>query len=250
MAKSIIPLSALRMIARLRRRPYTPPRGRVRMGDLRRLSPLDVNYGFGRGRPIDRFYIERFLERETELIRGRVLEIGDNSYTIKFGGKNVSSSDVLHVLPGNPLATMVGDLANAPHLPSNAFDCVIITQTLQLIFDVPAAIRTIHRILKPSGVVFATVPGLSQLADPEWGGTWYWSFTELSIRKLFETMFASHSLEVRTHGNVLTAIAFLHGLCDEDITLQELDYDDASYQLLITIKATKSGYETDDRGDE
>jgi len=38
----------------------------------------------------------------------------------------------------------------------------VFTQTLHLIYDVRSAIRTLHRVLKPGGVLLATFPGISQ----------------------------------------------------------------------------------------
>ena len=65
--------------------------------------------------------------------------------------------------PTRPEATIVADLADAAHIPADAFDCIILTQTLHLIFDVRAAVATVRRILAPGGVVLATVPGISQV---------------------------------------------------------------------------------------
>jgi hypothetical protein len=36
----------------------------------------------------------------------------------------------------HPGATIVGDLTRADHIPSDSFDCVNLTQTLQFIYDV------------------------------------------------------------------------------------------------------------------
>ncbi|MGA7670628.1 MAG: glycosyltransferase, partial [Nitrolancea sp.] len=144
------------------------PVGDVRFGTLRRLTPVSLSFGFDRGLPIDRYYIERFLSRHVDDVRGRLLEIGDATYTRKFGGSRVDQSDVLHVHDGNPHATVVGDLATADHISSDTFDCIILTQTLHLIYELPAAVRTIQRILKPGGVVLATVPGISQISNDEW----------------------------------------------------------------------------------
>ena len=60
---------------------------------------------------------------------------------------------------GNPQATIVADLTDAPHIPDDTFDCAIVTQTLQFVYDVRAAFATLHRILAPGGVLLATVPG-------------------------------------------------------------------------------------------
>ena len=139
--------------------------------------------------PIDRHYIENFLARHKPDIRGRVLEIGDNGYTRRFGADQVIKSDVLHVSEGNPEATIIADLTSAPQIPSDSFDCIILTQTLQLIYDTRAALRTCYRILKPGGILLATFPGISQIDSGEWGNSWYWAFTALSARWLFEEIF-------------------------------------------------------------
>jgi len=138
------------------------PVGKVRFGSLRRVTPISQQWGFDRGLPIDRYYIENFLAHHENDIRGRVLEIGDNSYTPKFGGNRVTKSDVLYVEEGNPKATIVADLTSANHISSNTFDCIILTQTLQLIYDVQAALQTSFRILKPGGVLLATLSGIAQ----------------------------------------------------------------------------------------
>ena len=70
-----------------------------------------------------------------------------------------SGRDILMATEGNPQATIVGDLTDAPQIPSDAFDCAIVTQTLQFVYDVRAALATLHRILAPGGVLLATVPG-------------------------------------------------------------------------------------------
>jgi glycosyltransferase involved in cell wall biosynthesis len=224
-------------------RRYTrgPRVGRVRFGSLRRLTPISRTFGFDRGLPIDRHYIERFLSAHAADIRGDVLEIGDDTYTHRFGGDRVKKSDVLHVTEGNPKATIVGDLTCATHIASDSFDCVILTQTLHLIYDVRAALKTLHRILKPGGVLLATCPGISQISNDRWRESWYWAFTQLSARRLFEEIFPRQNVYVQVCGNVLTAIAFLQGLAAEELWQAELDYRDAHYEVSILVRAIKPG---------
>jgi glycosyltransferase involved in cell wall biosynthesis len=219
--------------------PYSPPIDWVRFGDLRRTNPISREYGYDRGLPIDRYYIEGFLSRHAEDIHGQVIEIGDAAYTRQFGGSRVTTSDVLHVDEANPAATIIGDLTCADHVPSSTFDCFILTQTLQLIYDIPAALRTVYRILKPGGVVLATVPGISQISNDQWGAVWYWSFTSLSAKRLFEEVFPKGSVEVEAHGNVLAATAFLQGVATRELSQEELDRADREYQMLVTIRAMK-----------
>jgi SAM-dependent methyltransferase len=236
-----LPAAAQTRLRRLgRRSAYTPPVGQVRFGDLRRTVPVTGDWGLGRGLPVDRYYIEQFLARHFEDIRGRVLEVGDDRYTRKFGGLAVGSSDVLNVAPGHPQTTIVADLSRPEQVPSDRFDCVIIAQTLQLIADVEGAIRALHRMLRPGGVVLATLPGISQVHHADWGGHWHWNFTALSARTLFESAFASGDVSVETRGNVLAATAFLQGLAAEDLRPDELDYNDRDYQVSILVRARKA----------
>ena len=243
--RAFLPTSVLRLLARLRGYPYHPPVGRIRFGDLRRVTPISGSFGFDRGVPIDRYYIERFLAHCSRDIRGRVLEMGDPDYTGRFGGDRVTRNDVLHVSEGNPLATFVGDLTRADHIPSKAFDCVIVTQTLHLIYDVRAALGTLYRILKPDGVLLVTVPGVSQISRDQWGSSWYWSFTSLSIRRLLEEFFPAEAVEVESHGNVLAATAFLQGIAENELERPELDLRDPHYEVLITVRAAKPPAESE-----
>ena len=176
-----------------------PGVGAVDFGDLRRTAPISRKFGVDRGLPVDRFYVERFLDAHAHEIRGQVLEIGEDTYTRRFGGARVTGSDVLHVTADNPVATIVADLADAPQIPDERFDAIILTQTLQLIFDPPAAMRTLHRILKPGGTPAADRAGNHAGRNDRrlWGPTWHWSFTEKSIRRLLAAQFEPGAVPLR-----------------------------------------------------
>jgi SAM-dependent methyltransferase len=242
-AKRALPEATRRWLrAQWERGEYVPPVGLVRFGSLRRLSPISREYGFDRGRPIDRYYIENFLERHAADVAGHVLEIKDDEYTRRFGAERVARSDVLCLEADAPHATIVGDLVSAEHVASDTFDCAIVTQTLQLIYDVRAALRTIHRILKPGGVLLATVPGMSQTSPhADWGDRWAWGFTRVSARGLVTEAFPGGTVEVTTYGNVVSTIASLHGLAADELRAEELDHHDPEYQLSIGIRARKAG---------
>ncbi len=238
LAGRILPKNVRRTLVRLAN---WPPVGLVRFGSLRRTRPINANWGQERGGPVDRYYIENFLGQHEADVRGRVLEIGTDHYTKTFGGGKVDQSDVLHVAETKPEVTIIGDLTSADHIPSDKYDCVILTQTLQCIYDVRAAIRTVHRILRPGGVVLATIPGISKISRYDmdrWG--YYWSFTEKSAERLFGEFFPDDKLSVMVHGNVLAAISFLHGIAANELKQRELDAVDPDYQLLITIRAAKA----------
>jgi len=210
----------------------------------RRLTPVSRRFGLDRGTPIDRYYIKGFLARHDAEVRGRVLEIGDNDYTQEYGAGRVTHGDVLGATKENRRTTIVGDLQTGDGVASEAYDCIILTQTLQLLFQPAAAIRHVHRALAPGGVVLVSAPGITQISRYDmdrWGD--YWRFTSLALRRLFETDFDPASVQVEAHGNVWVAHAFLQGMAAEELTANELDYFDRDYEVVITVCARKEAGE-------
>jgi len=224
-----------------RHRLQWPRAGTVDFGDLRRITPVSNIFGLDRGQPLDRYYIDQFLGSNARDIRGHCLEMGDAYYIRKFGGDNVSQIDVMHVAEGNPEATIVADLTNADHVPSAAFDCIIFVQTLQMIYDANAALRTLHRILKPGGVLLLTSHGISKigrrLGRDDWGE--YWRFTTQSLEILIAENFPGAKATISSYGNVLSAVSYLHGLATEELSPAELDYHDPDYEVIVTARVVK-----------
>lgn len=206
-----------------------------------RLRPYSTEFGYDRGGPVDRYYIENFLREQARHIQGRVLEIGDNAYTLRYGGVRVRQSDVLHVDESNPRATLTGDLSNAPHLPDNCFDCIILTQTLHLIYHYRDALETCYRILKPQGKLLLTVPGITPIDHGEWEQSWLWSFTERSVRLILSEIFPPEEIMTEAHGNVLVATAFLYGIGLPELKQAQMDFQDPHYQVIISAVAAKPG---------
>jgi hypothetical protein len=235
--------SIRRLPSSLRRRVRTAyrfvKRDAIHFGDFGRTAPFSKVFGFDRGRPIDRYYIENFLTRHSSDIRGCVLEIGDNSYTIRFWGSNVTRSEVLHVKTGYPRVTIVGDLSDPATLPAGAFDCVILTQTLHLIFDMHKAIAAVERSLKPGGVLLLTTPGISPIDRGEWKRTWYWSLTEPALTRLLELGFDHKDISMESYGNVFAAICFLQGLAIHEVQAAKLDILDEAFPIVVAARAVK-----------
>lgn len=213
-----------------------PSVGAVRWGDLRRTLPINKGWGFERGTPVDRYYIEGFLRDRTADVAGHVVEVKDAAYTRQFGGDRVTRSSVLDVDAHNPDATIITDLNNPVELPTGAFDCVILTQTLHLVYNFSSAIRHLARSLAPGGVLLLTVPGITRVPTSH-EGSWYWSFTRDSVRRLLEEHFPAALVDVSSRGNVLAATAFLHGLALEELRTEELEQNDPEYPLIIMARA-------------
>jgi SAM-dependent methyltransferase len=212
--------------------------GPVRFEDLRRVRPVSRLFGTERGSGIDRRYIDRFLEERRALVRGRVLEVAERRYGPRLGGAG-ATYDVLHVEAGHAGTTVVGDLARPESLPAGQFDCFICTQTFNFIFEVQAAVAGAARLLRPGGVLLATVAGLCQVSRYDmdrWGD--FWRFTSASCQRLFQPHFAR--VQVTGYGNVLAAKALLDGLAVEDLPdARLLDEADPDYPVVLGIEAEK-----------
>src|ERR1700681_1436039 len=94
------------------KRTLTKPKGL----DPGSVYPVSEWLGEDRGSPIDRYYIEEFLNTHRDYIRGNTLEVANNKYTRKFGSGEITM-DVLNPDPGSPGATIIGDLTNSNSLP-------------------------------------------------------------------------------------------------------------------------------------
>jgi SAM-dependent methyltransferase len=232
MVKSLLPAPALSALRRRRR-------ARIILNE----RPASRCFGLDRGgRAIDRHYIETFLARHADDIRGRVLEVGDANYTRRFGGDRVQRSDVLHVNEGHPGATIVGELASGRGIPVEAFDCMICTQTLQFIYDVRAAVANICRALRPGGVALVTVPNIALIARfgmNRWGE--HWRFTSVGARQLFSEAFGEKHVDVTAYGNSFAAICMLQGVTLEEMTRGELDRSDRDYEVIVAVRAGRAG---------
>lgn len=205
------------------------------------LRPIDDTYGMLRGKPIDRYYIEKFLNKQSAYIQGCVMEIGDRDYTLKYGKDKVRDSIVIHAVKEDTVnGIFKGDLVSGKGIKKESVDCFICTQTLPFIFDIKAAAFNIIESLKPGGVALVTTAGISQIIDyekREFGH--YWSFTEMSLRKLFLDIPDVKSVQTETYGNVKTSALFLYGVSSDELDEKELDYNDPNYQLIVTAVVHK-----------
>ena len=204
---------------------------------LRGTTPLSYDWGFDRGTPVDRYYIEHFLAAHRDDIRGRVLEVAEDSYTRHFGS-GVERADVLDLNSSNAQATLIADLAHADSIPSDSFDCFILTQTLHCVYDFQRALGQAQRLLRPGGVLLASMPVVSRLCT-ESNLEDYWRFTPTCCSRFFGEIFGGDNVQVISYGNVLTAAAFLYGLACEELSARELDTHDPLFPMLVCVRAIK-----------
>jgi SAM-dependent methyltransferase len=209
-----------------------------RWGNLRRLRPFSQHYGHDRGpQAIDRYYIDRFIAANVGDIRGRVLEVGEGRYA-RCEGSRLEVLDVLDIDPRNPRATVVADLDDPGSLPSAAFDCVVLTQTLQYVRDPLTSLRTIWSSVASGGVLLLTAPAAAKV-DHDLRERDSWRILPVGMQRLLDTACEGADVTVRAHGNLLSTIGFLLGLASDELTPAELDVHDPLFPLVTTARAHK-----------
>ncbi len=196
------------------------------------------NFGIEFGKPIDRYYIEQFLKQNVSLIRGNVLEVGDNTYTYKFGN-NINKAIAIHLTKkGDNIINT--DLSKGQWLSENMFDCFICTQTIQMIYDIQKVPANIYKLLKPGGAALITTHGISKISTFDynlWGE--YWHLTAKSLQYLFSDVFGEENVFVFSFGNVKTACCFLYGLNEEDLNESDFQYNDTQFPVILAAVCKK-----------
>ncbi|MBI1863724.1 class I SAM-dependent methyltransferase [Candidatus Woesebacteria bacterium] len=202
------------------------------------LKPLSRKFGFDRGTPIDRFWIESFLKENRRQIKGKCLEITDNFYIKKFGLSKVKTRDVLDIDIKNKKANIHGDLRNLKNkIKDNSYDCVILTHVLGAIDEYEKALLEIKRILKPGGVLLLTSSCFSPIYIQ--GPKNYWRFTPDGAKHVFGNIFGERKVKVKSYGNVLTGQCFWVGMSQEELSKYELEYNDPEFPCIVGVLARK-----------
>lgn len=200
-------------------------------------EPISDDYGFGRGTPVDRRYIETFLADHAAEIRGSVLEVEDARYTELFGNGRTRSHSVVDIDAGNPRATLLADLCAPGSLPTESYDCIILTETLHLLSDPEACLANCWAALRRGGSLLVTVPALKRLS-PRHPEADYWRFTPAGLELLMTRRWPG-PLSVRAYGSLRSCIGFLLAHVVEDFDPADLDTHDPRFPLTITAHARK-----------
>jgi SAM-dependent methyltransferase len=201
-------------------------------------EPLSNHYGFDRGTPLDRRYIDAFLGERSELIYGSVLEVEDDVYMTRFGADRVTERTVVDINRSNPLATLIADLEHPGALPPARYDCIILTQTLHLLRQPGLCLENCYRALRQPGVLLATAPALSRVS-PTYPDSDYWRFTPAGIAELFSGHWDG-DFTVHAKGNLRSCIGFLLGEAVEDLPNTVLDRDDPRFPLNVAVEGRRA----------
>ena len=120
------------------------------------------------------------------------------------------TTTVVDISSQNADADLIADLSAPGTLPRSSYDCILLTQTLHIIYEFNEVVRNVHLALRRGGVALVTAPCVSRI-DYETGVDGdFWRFTHASLRRLFAERFGIENVEVVAFGNVLSCIGFLH----------------------------------------
>lgn len=210
---------------------------RPRWGDLKRRQPFSQHYGFDRGQPVDRRYIEAFLSAHAARIRGDVLEVLRDEYTRRFGAPG-TRVHVVDIDSGNGEATVIADLCEVGSLPARAYDCVVLTQTLQFLAAPELGLENLWQSLRPGGALLVTVPCAARI-DTTAPDSDYWRWTPAGLEHLVRCRCPGAEVQVSGGGNLVATLAALLGLAVEDLAPGDLDDDDSAFPLIAAAAVLK-----------
>ena len=198
---------------------------------------MSNDYGFDRGTPVNRRYIESFLSDHQTAIFGSVLEVGDARYSVGLGGDRIITQTVVDIDASNPEATLIADLNASESLSRGSYDCLLLVETLHLLSEPAACLKNCWRALRPDGTLLMTVPAMKRLspAHPEAD---YWRFTPAGLEALMTSNWPG-PFSVRGYGNLRACVAFLLGYIVEEFDDIDLDMSDPRFPLTVAAHARK-----------
>jgi len=205
------------------------------------MGPFSETFGFDRGTPIDRFYMQRFLDEHTAAIRGDAGEIAGSDYLQKYGAGRLRRVEVIDIDPANPRATLIADLAEPDSLPSASFDCLVVLQTLQYTEQPEVALAGCLRALRPGGTLLVAVPALAPHDQREAETADHWRFWPAGVESMLRRLAPDMRHQVSGYGNLVAALAFLHGLSAEELESSELLANDPRFPIVVCARTDRPG---------
>jgi len=91
-----------------------------------------------------------------------------------------------------------------------------------------------------------TATGICQISRYDmdrWGE--YWRFTDRSFKRMLAEFVPENAVHIELFGNVASAKAFLDGISADELTREQLDFQDDDYQVLIAARVHKPIYRND-----
>ena len=201
---------------------------------LRSIKKHSEKFGFDRGTPIDRYYIDHFLKNlNLENNFNRSLEFGEILYSDSFKVKekyflshpeyetrDIASNQILF------------DLNSEHSYEGTKFDLILSTNVINFTKNPFVSIKHHIDMLNSRGTLVLTVSAsmpISKFDAERWGD--YWRFTPDGLNQLLRTLNCEY--HIKSFGSFVTSIAFLCGLSAEEIDATDLNKNDDSYPIVV-----------------
>jgi len=105
------------------------------------------------------------------------------------------------------------------------------------VFDLDTALDQVKGALRPGGILLITVPGVAPISPDKWSDSFYWRFTEPSLKRLLVGPFDAAKVTTSPLGNFYAATAFLRGAAVQEIKESELQMVMPEYAIVIAGRA-------------
>ena len=203
-----------------------------------KIKRVSKKFGFDRGLPIDRFYIDKYLDKNlSKSTYQNGLEVGGVQYLEKF--KVAKKTALLHpeylISEGHGDQALVVDLNKKfKNIGDEKFDLIIATNVLNFVEEPHLALNTFQELLVPGGLLIISVSAsmpISEFDKNRWGD--FWRFSLQGLRLILGKTDMDFEIEYR--GNFRATIAFLCGMATEECP--EIDLLDLDDEFPITIFA-------------
>lgn len=211
----------------------TTPSGGLDFGSFKRRAPFCPDFGYSRGTPIDRYYLDKFIAEIRDEVVGDTLEIGGKRQNQELYGFTRAASYLTMDVAPHPDVEVVADVHNAAAFPPGSVDTVVLLNVLEHCENPPLAVENVHRWLRDGGRVFCMVPNAQRVHGAP---NDFWRPLPSAIDLLFSA-FPERRLFV--YGNALSAVASLLGVAAEELSGEDLDWRDDEYPVATCIVARK-----------
>jgi SAM-dependent methyltransferase len=210
-----------------------PSRGKVNWGSLGAYVPISTGFGFERGTPIDRYYLNRFIEEVRSQVRGVVIEIGGslNNRTV-YNFVNAREYHAMDLIQ-RPDVDIVGNAEDPAAFPASSIDSVIAFNVLEHCREPWVVIDNALLWLKPGGALFCMVPNAQRIHKMPGD---YWRPLPQAVSWMLRR-FSTHQL--RVYGNPIALVASFMGIASEEVPRRDLDFFNPDYPVATCAVAIK-----------
>ena len=211
----------------------SPRPGTVRFGDFGRLWPFSQRFGFDRGAPVDRYYLQQFVRSIRPIVRGRCLEIGGSLKNNWFYRFDVDEFRTLELEQSKRADDLVGDAADPGVLDPASWDSILAFHVLEHCPNPFAVVSNMCAWLKAGGHACIVVPCAQRVHNHPGD---YWRFMPDGLRVLFRDF---SEVDVSTYGNPLTVVSNYVGLSHTELVAEDMDAVHPDYPVLACVVARK-----------